>query len=176
MVSLQKESETNKHQYAHGPLTMEEQCIHMQTGQVDWFSLCHIITDERLISQSQAVPMRHVEKLRVENRGNGKLEWGNLIPSCWFTWVRLFFSFFFFLTCMAIDLFSDGRLLWESHRQCGSSRLEWWYDQKKKKEKLLKDDRSLLIIHSTFRSTEVLLSMNNWGPEGFDDISFIESK
>lgn len=55
---------------------------------LDWFSLCHIITDERLISQSQA--MRHAEKLRVENRGNGRLKWGNLIPSCWFNWVRLF--------------------------------------------------------------------------------------
>lgn len=47
--------------------------------------------------------------------------------------------------------------------------------QSKKKEKL-KDDGSFLIIHLTFRSTEVLLTMNYWDAEGFDDISFIESK
>lgn len=52
--------------------------------------------------------------------------------------------------------------------------MEWQYSQKKKEK--LKDDRSLLIIHLTFRSAEVLLAMNNWGAEGFDDISFIESK
>lgn len=39
--------------------------------------------------------------------------------------------------------------------------LNWSDSTAKKKKKKLKDDRSFLIIHLTFRSTEVLLAINN---------------
>lgn len=39
--------------------------------------------------------------------------------------------------------------------------LDWSDSMAKKKKEKLKDDGSLLIINLTFRSTEVLLAMNN---------------